>query len=247
MDVADHTKRSNRFGLEANFELGWEQPSIPCFKSEETYRHSRPPQSRHNLSRLRSSSSDFLHDTRSIHTQGWKDPAPAVSRSSGLRRLQSSASWGTSPVGHVPRLNIPTHADDVLFGTLPEKSQHNLSSLFVDLTNQAITMPHGQRRRSLSKDRSPKVCSSSSQAVKRRRIEPADSSIEEIDLRDVDSESDLARVLERQRATTVKQQQLQADKPMKLARVTCVVCMEEMTNMTATHCGKHRVPRSLPV
>ena len=72
---------------------------------------------------------------------------------------------------------------------------------------------------------------------KRRKTESTTQSIEEVDLRDVDSDSDLARVLERQRAATVREQQEHAEKSTKLAKVTCVVCMEELTNMTATHCG----------
>ena len=73
---------------------------------------------------------------------------------------------------------------------------------------------------------------------KRKRNGSSVASIEEIDLRDVDSDQDLARVLEQQRAATIRDQQAQAEKPTKLANVTCVVCMEELTNMTATHCGK---------
>lgn len=73
---------------------------------------------------------------------------------------------------------------------------------------------------------------------KKRRVDAVEDEIEELDLCDVQSDTDLARVLERQRVATVRAQQEQADLPTKLANMTCVVCMEEMTNMTATHCGR---------
>ncbi|KAL9102106.1 MAG: hypothetical protein Q9163_002710 [Psora crenata] len=93
-----------------------------------------------------------------------------------------------------------------------------------------------QTRRSAHIKRPP-LDASSNAANPAKRLKVAEAEVKEIDLRDIESEPDLARVLEQQRINTVKAQQEEADKPTKLANLTCVVCMEEMTNITATHCG----------
>ena len=45
-------------------------------------------------------------------------------------------------------------------------------------------------------------------------------------------------MLETQRANTVREQRRAAEEDAKLAALTCVICMEELTNITATHCGE---------
>ncbi len=62
--------------------------------------------------------------------------------------------------------------------------------------------------------------------------------VEEIDLRDVDDDKGLSKVLEQQRLATIKAQQEQADRPNKLSTLQCVICMDSMTDVTATICGK---------
>ena len=62
--------------------------------------------------------------------------------------------------------------------------------------------------------------------------------IEEIDLRDVDDDTGLSKVLEQQRAETVRSQQKDGNEPIKLSSIQCVICMESMTNITATYCGR---------
>ena len=61
--------------------------------------------------------------------------------------------------------------------------------------------------------------------------------IEGIDLTGVDDDRALSKVLEQQRIATVKAQQEQASKPVKLSTIQCIICMENMTNITATSCG----------
>ena len=88
--------------------------------------------------------------------------------------------------------------------------------------------------------------------MKRRRIDIVDISegppkpndgvpkkeIEEVDLRDVEDESGLFKVLEQQRADAIKSQKEQSKKPLRFSTQQCVVCMENMTDITSTHCGK---------
>ena len=69
-------------------------------------------------------------------------------------------------------------------------------------------------------------------------IKDENSQVEEVDLRDVDDDNSLTKLLEKQRVAAVKAQQEQANKPLKLSGVQCIICMEPMTNMTSTHCGR---------
>lgn len=54
---------------------------------------------------------------------------------------------------------------------------------------------------------------------------------------DVDDDAGLSKVLEQQRMATIKAQQEQANKPVKLSTLQCIICMENMKDLTATHCG----------
>ena len=61
--------------------------------------------------------------------------------------------------------------------------------------------------------------------------------MEEVDLIDVDNDKGLSKVLEHQRMATIKAQQDQANKPVKLSTVQCIICMENMKDVTTTSCG----------
>lgn len=54
---------------------------------------------------------------------------------------------------------------------------------------------------------------------------------------DIDDDAGLSKVLEQQRMATIKAQQEQANKPVKLSTLQCIICMETMKDLTATHCG----------
>ena len=62
---------------------------------------------------------------------------------------------------------------------------------------------------------------------------------ESIDLTEVDDDSSLSKVLEQQRLALIKAQQEEARKPVKLATVQCIICMENMKDLTATSCGRY--------
>ena len=146
-----------------------------------------------------------------------------------------------------PRLDTPPHShsrsesrtssNERAIGSSSHSPESDSFNAFVDLTQDSPKMPPPRRQAKSNKTISRSSSEELLKSVKRRKAGTTATSIEEVDLRDVDSDTDLARVLERQRVATVKAQQEEADKPTKLANVTCVVCMEEMTNMTATHCG----------
>ena len=141
-----------------------------------------------------------------------------------------------------------------------ESDEGNLDD-FVDLTQDASppTMPPAPRPRSriphtIFTSTSPRrgdvlrpegtPSSTQSNPAKRRKIgnEVSQSShrpreVEGIDLTGVDDDKALSKVLEQQRIATIKAQQEQASKPVKLSTIQCIICMENMTDITATSCG----------
>ena len=54
---------------------------------------------------------------------------------------------------------------------------------------------------------------------------------------DVDDDAGLSKVLEQQRMATIQAQKEQASRPVKLSTLQCIICMENMKDLTATHCG----------
>ncbi len=138
-------------------------------------------------------------------------------------------------------------------------SEEGVPNGYVDLTRDSSppTMPAvrrtqtpahhrpPQRKNGLRRSLSEHLSDESRNPAKRRKTgtEVSQSSqrshkIEEVDLRDVDDDRGLSKVLEQQRMATIKSQQEQANKPVKLSTLQCIICMENMKDLTATHCGK---------
>ena len=114
-------------------------------------------------------------------------------------------------------------------------------SEFVDLT--ADSSPPNMPSTRLQSKNPRETSSSPLNPAKRRKTEASQSSvrtreIEEVDLRDVDEDNRLSKVLEQQRMATIRAQQEQANRPVKLSTLQCIICMESMTDLTATHCGE---------
>jgi len=59
-----------------------------------------------------------------------------------------------------------------------------------------------------------------------------------VDLVDIDDDEKYQDFKAKQQAELVKQQQLdEATKPAKLAEFQCIICMDDPTDLTVTHCG----------
>jgi len=118
---------------------------------------------------------------------------------------------------------------------------HSEVNDLVDLTGESPGMPPKRtQRHTVRSCDSQKASTIIPRPAKRQKtaVVPTDfHDIEEVDLRDVDDDTGLSRVLEQQRMATVKAQQEQADRPLKLSTLQCIICMEPMTDMTATVCG----------
>ena len=163
---------------------------------------------------------------------GWSDwdgvTSPPTSRPA------SKVSWGSSESWHFPFPRIPND--------------------FVDLTddNADLDMPPMRSRRRPSRPRPS--ASASSQGADRpgkrrktaaspgqhqRSVNKGDSDIEEIDLKDVDDDNGLSKALQKQQEMAIKaQRKEESDKPLKLSSLQCIICLESMTDITATNCGE---------
>ena len=150
-------------------------------------------------------------------------------------RLQTPPQQQPSPV----RRRMST---DSLFDTRPNTPHSRSHNAFVDLTDDSPVMRPSERLAQANYNISDGEPPDGPSAKRRKTKGGVKEEIEEVDLRDVDDDNDLARVLEEQRLATVRAQQAEADKPTKLANVTCVVCMDDITNITATHCGTSHHP-----
>lgn len=66
------------------------------------------------------------------------------------------------------------------------------------------------------------------------------SSPEMVDLVDIDDDEKYEDFKAKRQAELIKQQQLEeASKPVKLAEFQCIICMDNPTDLTVTHCGMY--------
>ena len=123
---------------------------------------------------------------------------------------------------------------------------------FVDLTDDHADseMPPARNKRGLSRTTSSALSSNRAAdgSNKRRKtdgggrkdaqLKAEDSDIEEVDLRDVDDDDGLSKAVQKQQEMAIKAQQgAVGDKPLKLSSLQCIICLEHMTDVTATSCG----------
>ena len=112
----------------------------------------------------------------------------------------------------------------------------NRRSSVVDLTSGA-SAPSQQRPRGRKRS-ADESASAEARAPKRGRTWADD--IEEVDL-SKEPPSAEEELLQQQQQETIKQQQqaLEEDNgPLKIGKRTCIICMDNMENMTATVCGE---------
>lgn len=116
---------------------------------------------------------------------------------------------------------------------------------FIDLTADPSppSMSASSRKRPASTlHASTRDSATPSVSTKRKKREEAvkveRGGVEEVDLREVDDDDELSKVLEQQRLLSIKAQQDLADKPVNFSNLQCIICMESMTDITVTHCGQ---------
>jgi len=71
------------------------------------------------------------------------------------------------------------------------------------------------------------------------QLKKEDSNPPEVDLTQVNDDNSLEKALENQQEKAIKaQREEQGDDPVKLEGLQCIICLETMVNITATHCGE---------
>lgn len=173
--------------------------------------------------------------------------------------LDQTAITRESPIGHIPEgawadwsdhLNGSISLDDSELSDFErrlteEEARHSLSSQdpFVDLTNEpsspATDMPLRKAglKRSAAEASFPTRPTRSSQRTKRSPVK-AEGSVEEMDLTN-EAPSAEEELLQSQQEQTIKSQQADTETngPLKIGKRQCIICMENFTNATVTHCG----------
>ncbi|KUJ09928.1 uncharacterized protein LY89DRAFT_266410 [Mollisia scopiformis] len=114
-------------------------------------------------------------------------------------------------------------------------SNHTRSSSFVDLT--ASSPPQPRPAPTPSRKRKAET-PGEGRPGKSGRTTVATDDVECVDLIDVEGQKAYEELKAREQAEAIKAQyQAEATKPMKLAEFKCIICMDDPTDLTVTHCG----------
>ncbi|KAI9795694.1 MAG: SUMO-targeted ubiquitin ligase complex subunit slx8 [Piccolia ochrophora] len=73
---------------------------------------------------------------------------------------------------------------------------------------------------------------------KRLKVDP-DEGVEEVDLLEVDDDTELSALLRKQREEQVKGQQTDDSGPPSFSALTCIICLDTPTALTVTACGHY--------
>ena len=162
--------------------------------------------------------------------------------------------FGSDPNRSDSRLSWDS-VENSLFGAdwWTEPQDYNSNNGYVDLTADTSppAMPPTTRKRNATAEASRDA--SLNPSGSRKRIKIGDASpkrekvkVERMNFIDVDDDQGLARTLERQREAAIREQREQADRPLRLSTLQCIICMEPMTDITVTHCGGSTPIISMP-
>ena len=123
----------------------------------------------------------------------------------------------------------------------PEPKNSSRASSVVDLTNTSPEMAPATRKRKRGAPSGPAPVSTSRKPSPREsagRPNPPAGTADVVDLVDVEDETQYEAFKAKQQAELIKQQaQDEAKKPIKLAEFQCIICMDNPTDLTVTHCG----------
>lgn len=157
--------------------------------------------------------------------------------------VETSSSKGLTPVSRpVSRLSWDSGGSSASnFPSWPSQNQEG----FIDLTADSSPPMMGSTSRKRPSSVSRNSSASCTSPKQKKKIKMGDSPIsdelqevDQVDLRDVDDDDGLARVLEQQRLASIKAQREQADQPVTFSSIQCIICLESMTDITVTHCGE---------
>jgi hypothetical protein len=94
----------------------------------------------------------------------------------------------------------------------------------------------GQGRAAKKTARAAKSGEASTSSSRRQSL----GEVEVVDLADVENESQYRELAAKQQAELIKKQnEDEAKRPVKLAAFQCIICMDNPTDLTVTHCGMY--------
>lgn len=133
-----------------------------------------------------------------------------------------------SPRPQAPRSQDTTRASSVVDLTEPSPPPDMAP------TRKRKAETPGEGRPVRQRAYTPARSSRSTPSRNKQRIENADV----VDLVDIEDEEQYADFKAKQQAEVIKQQQAEeANRPVKLAEFQCIICMDNPTDLTVTHCG----------
>jgi len=137
-----------------------------------------------------------------------------------------------------------SHSDSLSNSTMPPTTRHTVKRRYVSETPEpsSSTSQPAKRRR-----RSPNTSTEREAEQSRPGATPnndngagshtGSSATAPIEIEDIDEDNVLNTTLQRQRAEQVASQQQPKEKPLRISNLTCVICMDTPTDLTATSCG----------
>ncbi|KAF2817676.1 uncharacterized protein BDZ99DRAFT_513904 [Mytilinidion resinicola] len=167
--------------------------------------------------------------------------------SSGTDRFFSPPAWPSPRRLPSPRAHSPALPSGSAFSMSGARLPNGYVDLTHDPSSPSSPPPNPRRapKRNTALHSSPESVEGPSTKRHRRndgtssRVSGTrDSPIEEVDLIDDDNDKTvLQNALQKQRLEQVKAQERPAEKPLKMSTLTCVICMDTPTDITATSCG----------
>ena len=167
----------------------------------------------------------------------------AVGSAQQLPHMEDTTSNDSRPISRpISRLSWSSEEHSSVFFTWPSVQDQQG---FIDLTTDSSppTIPaQNSARPAVQSDPLSLDLAEASNPIKRKRMESPSSSgnkkVAEVDLRDVENDEGLAKLLDHQQMQSIRAQKEQGEKPLNFSNLQCIVCLESMTNITVTHCGK---------
>ena len=173
--------------------------------------------------------------------QEWFRPIEVVDHNNPQRRRvaptvhSDNGTDNTTPdEDHFIHINFPATPQDT------QEPQRNNEP--IDLTNSSSPPPAMPPTNATKKRKhTPDNPDSTSAKVERGTKSPKarKASVEVVDLEDIEEKEEYEQFKARQQAETIKRQnEEEANKPVKLAEFQCIICMDQPTDLTVTHCGQ---------
>ncbi len=174
-------------------------------------------------------------------------PVSALSQAESI--LYPSPKWPANPISISSRCDI----NRLLQPTLPVATDRSAQppttmptagsmDALVDLTDEPPSPAESQAQRAAKRTLGQAGASTNQASKRTRRDEGAQAQsgadvqhIESIDLSGEDSA--IGDALRKQTIDAVRAQAPSTDKPLRLSNLTCVICMDTPTDLTATSCG----------